>query len=186
MCARYVGSMRCICLLLTSVQELLPSFSSLVLDPFASHVIRALLLLLAPDVLGATDHANGSSRAGSALRSKKSAAYKARQGSMKSVFTQGEAQGAQPIRSTPKEFRKAALRFVAALREQLGENEVRALAANQVASPVLQVCYRMDSSRLMLNNVLADDTRARSCIWEGRCPRIHNGPCPGWARHPDS
>lgn len=63
---------------------------------------------------------------------------------MKSVFTQGEAQGVQPTKSTPKEFRKAALRFVSALREQLGENEVRALAANQVASPVLQVCYYID------------------------------------------
>ncbi|KAL1937556.1 hypothetical protein VTO73DRAFT_13051 [Trametes versicolor] len=133
-------------LILDACEELLPSFSSLVLDPFASHVIRALLLLLAPDVLGAMDHTNGASRAGSALRSKKSAAYKARQGSMKSVFTQGEAQGVQPTKSTPKEFRKAALRFVSALREQLGENEVRALAANQVASPVLQMILELEAA----------------------------------------
>lgn len=105
---------------------------------------------------------------------------------MKSVFTQGEAQGVQPTKSTPKEFRKVALRFVSALREQLGENEVRALAANQVASPVLQVSYCTDPFRLTLNNVLADDTRARSCIWEGRYSRIYHGPCPGRAHHPDS
>ena len=119
-------------------QELSPSICSLIMDPFASHVIRALLLLLAPDVLSSLNDAPG--RSASAVRSKKSAAYKARQGSMKSVFADGQADGhSKTARSTPKEFRNAAIGFVSALREQLGENEVRALAANQVASPVLQV-----------------------------------------------
>ncbi|KAJ3012136.1 hypothetical protein NUW54_g1959 [Trametes sanguinea] len=39
-------------LVLDACEELLPTLSSLILDPFASHVIRALLSLLAPDILG--------------------------------------------------------------------------------------------------------------------------------------
>jgi nucleolar protein 9 len=41
--------------------------------------------------------------------------------------------------STPRQFQKAAANFVRILRDELGENEVRALAADKVASPVLQV-----------------------------------------------
>ena len=112
------------------------------MDSFASHVIRALLLLLASDVLSTEDATGGSpNKSAFALRSKKSAAYKARQGSMKSVFAEnGEQSQVKAAKRTPKEFRKAAFNIVSALREQLGGNEVRALAANQVASPVLQVC----------------------------------------------
>ncbi|TFY54753.1 hypothetical protein EVJ58_g8672 [Rhodofomes roseus] len=121
-------------LVLDVCDELLPTLSSLVLDPFASHVIRALLLTLAPACFlpDAREHA---------VRSKKSAAWKARQGSMKSVFLeQQEGVSADSKRArVPGEFRKPAERFVRALRGQLGENEVRALAADKVASPVLQV-----------------------------------------------
>ncbi|KAI0676770.1 ARM repeat-containing protein [Trametes maxima] len=125
-------------------EELLPSLSSLVLDSFASHVIRALLALLAPSVLGSVDSVPGRS-ANFAVRSKKSAAYKARQGSMKSVFGEDGAEQ-QRTKSTPKEFRDIAARFVSSLRDQLGENEVRALAANQVASPVLQMILELEAS----------------------------------------
>jgi len=122
-------------LVLDACDELLPRLPSLVLDPFASHVIRALLLLLAPDCfpLDTREYA---------VRSKKSAAWKARQGSMKSVFKeQKEGVGAdlKGESRSPGECRKVAEQFVRALREQLGENEVRALAADSVASPVLQV-----------------------------------------------
>ncbi len=59
---------------------------------------------------------------------------------MKSVFAEGDADvHSKASRSTPKEFRKAALNIISALREQLNENEVRAMGANPVASPVLQV-----------------------------------------------
>ncbi|KAI0334862.1 ARM repeat-containing protein [Cubamyces sp. BRFM 1775] len=132
-------------LTLDACEELLPSLSSLILDPFASHVIRALLLLLAPDVLGSVD--DGASHSSTfALRSKKSAAYKARQGPMKSVFAEADVQQQKAARTAPKEFRKIAKGFVSALREQLGENEVRALAANQVASPVLQMLLELEAS----------------------------------------
>lgn len=113
------------------------------MDPFASHVIRALLVFLAPTAFDAGEDHVGAAKSEFAVRSKKSAAYKARQGSMKSVFAEGEEQSkVKHAKRTPKEFKKAALNFVDALREQLGENEVRSLAANQVASPVLQVGLR--------------------------------------------
>ena len=62
---------------------------------------------------------------------------------MKSVFTEnGDQNQAKAAKRTPKEFQKAAISIVSALRDQLDGNEVRALAANQVASPVLQVRAR--------------------------------------------
>jgi nucleolar protein 9 len=113
------------------LQELLPTFRSLILDPFASHVLRALLLLLSPcSVLP-------SSQSQSIIRSKKSAVFKARQGPMKSVFAQ---ENKEPTsRSTPDEFKHTVGRFVKVLRDELSGNEVRALAVDKVASPVLQV-----------------------------------------------
>ena len=123
------------------------------MDPFASHVLRALLLLLAPDVLapivGDAHDASGK------VRSKKSAAYKARQGSMKSVFTDVQEQSQRlQTKRVPKEFREAASQIVATLRDALGENEVRALAANQVASPVLQVKNSFPDSRGLVADFL--------------------------------
>jgi nucleolar protein 9 len=60
---------------------------------------------------------------------------------MKNVFVvnKGKASDTPIVRSTPKRFREASSDFVRILREELGENEVRALAADKVASPVLQV-----------------------------------------------
>lgn len=57
---------------------------------------------------------------------------------MKSMFAvdaEAKILQANPI---PK-FTKIARKFVEKIREELGGNEIRALAANQVASPVLQV-----------------------------------------------
>jgi nucleolar protein 9 len=59
---------------------------------------------------------------------------------MKSMFTT-DAKDTE-VKSIPvQKFSKMACRFVKTIRKELGENEVRALAANQVASPVLQVSY---------------------------------------------
>ncbi|PIL36686.1 hypothetical protein GSI_00375 [Ganoderma sinense ZZ0214-1] len=121
-------------LVLDACEELLPSLSVLVLDPFASHVVRALLLLLGSDVLPSEVDTNGvPGKSSFAVRSKKSATYKARQGSMKSVFTENSDQSQiKAAKRTPKEFRKVAISIVSALRDQLDGNEVRALAANQI------------------------------------------------------
>jgi nucleolar protein 9 len=55
---------------------------------------------------------------------------------MKSVFVRDSA---EPTPKTPDEFMEAGGKFVAVLRDKLSANEVRALAADKVASPVLQV-----------------------------------------------
>lgn len=133
-------------------QELLPISTALILDPFASHVLRALILLLSPSLASSSSQSQPSN-----LRSKKSAAFKARQGPMKSVFTQ---QSREPtLRSTPDEFMAAAGKFVTVLRDELSANEVRALAADKIASPVLQVCTSTDGS-----NSLKLNTKYR-CYW---------------------
>lgn len=114
------------------------------MDPYASHVLRALLILLLPSASppsspSATPNAHASSN-----RSKKSAVFKARQAPMKSVFqdtTDENGSGVAPgsSKTSPKEFRQAAEKIVRLVRETLNANEVRALASDKRASPVLQV-----------------------------------------------
>lgn len=115
------------------IQELLPTFSELIMDSFASHVARNLLLLLSPNLSASEEGSQ------SALRSKKSLAWKARQGQMKSVFSDDKGKGKDVTRSTPPEFGQMAQRLVQVVRKHLDENETRALAANKVACPGLQV-----------------------------------------------
>jgi nucleolar protein 9 len=105
------------------------------MDPFASHVVRSLLLLLSPNLSLSEDGSQ------SALRSKKSAAWKAKQGQMKSVFDESKGKGKETLRSTPASFRQMAKKFVEEIRTQLGENETRAMVANKVACPGLQVIF---------------------------------------------
>lgn len=120
------------------LQEIGPSFTSLVMDPFASHVLRSLLLLLCPNVLP-EDAARKS------LRSKRSMSWKAKRGHMKSVFSDEKGKVTHVLSgSVPSSFRDAANRFLQISRDGLDGNEVRALATHKVASPVLQV----DSLRL--------------------------------------
>lgn len=154
------------------------------MDPFASHPLRALLVLLIPTLLPAEQRA-------STLRSKKSAAYKARQGPMKSVFSNGQKTG-EVSPDTPPEFKKSAGKFVQVLREQLGANEVRALAASQVASPVLQVSIAFHLtllahiSRQMLLEIEAEEDRSYEpdslsdrvldSLITQQCMRIYNLP----------
>ncbi|KAI0921972.1 hypothetical protein AcW1_004190 [Taiwanofungus camphoratus] len=135
-------------LVVDACEELLPAFTSLLMDSFASHVLRALLLLLDPNSF-ALDGGSSASYAKTALyvRSKKSAEYKARQGPMKSVFTDNDAQNEKdPLKHVPQTFYETAHKFVLALRDQLDDNEVRALAANQVASPVLQMLLEVEAA----------------------------------------
>lgn len=105
------------------------------MDPFASHVIRALLLLLSPSLH--SSH-NSTIKSHTSVRSKKSAAWKARQAPMKNVFAGNKSKESETP-NVPKQFHEAAANFVHILRKNLGENEIRVLAADKVASPVLQV-----------------------------------------------
>ncbi|KAE9386228.1 ARM repeat-containing protein [Gymnopus androsaceus JB14] len=120
-------------LVLDICNEILPSFSSLVMDPFASHVIRALLGLLCPTSKRSSSNENSRG----AVRSKKSAHWKARQGPLSSVFAaKGKGKEATGHEISP-EFRSMSRTFIETIRNNLGDNEVRALAADKVASPCL-------------------------------------------------
>ncbi|KAF8895258.1 armadillo-type protein [Infundibulicybe gibba] len=138
------GELRTITQLVVDIsEELRPKICSLIMDPFASHVVRTLLSLLSPN-LSASIHADSQT----ALRSKKSAAWKARQGPMTSVFTEHTSK--QPMaKTTPAEFHGSSRKIIQIVRETLGDNEVRALAADKVASPGLQVLLEVEASQKM-------------------------------------
>jgi nucleolar protein 9 len=111
------------------------------MDPFASHVVRSLLLLLSPNLSESASHENSQF----VVRSKKSAAWKAKQGVMKSVFvndTRGDVRGKGKEKSdgVPPDFSQMARRIIEVFKSQISENEVRAMAASKVACPGLQVC----------------------------------------------
>ena len=109
----------------------------MLLDPFASHVVRALFILLDPHL---SEFANQQS---SAIRSKRSAGFKAKQGAMQSVFD-GDA-GKPHHRQVPDAFLSTAERMLSNIRQSLSPTEIRALAANKVAAPTLQVRTRIKS-----------------------------------------
>ena len=108
------------------------------MDQFASHVIRELFLLLCPHLFNSsTPH-----KSQAFVRSRKSAAWKARQGPLTSIFGDNTNKGkANAEKRHPAEFREVAKKCITTLRTTLNENEVRSLAANKVACPVLQVRY---------------------------------------------
>ncbi|XP_006459728.1 hypothetical protein AGABI2DRAFT_202089 [Agaricus bisporus var. bisporus H97] len=121
-------------LILDICEELLPAFPSHIMDPFASHVIRSLLVLLSPNLANE-----------SLVRSKKSAAWKAKQGSMKSVFEKDK--GREPVKQlqAPSEFHQMTKQFLEVLKSGLDENEIRAMAASKVASPGLKMLLEVEA-----------------------------------------
>ncbi|KAH7888091.1 armadillo-type protein [Phlebopus sp. FC_14] len=129
-------------LVLDICEELRPHFTSLIMDPFASHVLRSLLFLLCPNVLP-EDQATQKF-----VRSKKSTSWKAKQGAMKSVFSDDKGKDREVQKALiPSHFSDAAAAFLRILRQELNENEIRALAANKVASPLLQLVLEVEADQ---------------------------------------
>ena len=110
------------------------------MDGFASHVVRELFVLLCPQLF----RSDAPHKSLAFVHSRKSAAWKAKQGPLKSIFgdelTQGQSQTGKEV-TQPPAFHKVAKKFVIMLRTTLDANEIRLLAARKVACPVLQVCY---------------------------------------------
>lgn len=108
-------------------------------NQFASHVIRALLILLCPSAVFTSTESHHSP----STRSKKSAQWKAKKGDMKSiVLDPSDSNLSTPINHVrPKSFIAMAKRFLDHIAQTLGGNEVRALAIDKAASPLLQVNY---------------------------------------------
>ena len=90
-------------------------------------------MLLCPNLSGSDDGQ-------STVRSKKSAAWKAKQGKMRSVFAEGKGKKKDSVaRNSPPEFQIMARRFIEVIRNELDDNEVRAMVVNEVACPSLKV-----------------------------------------------
>ncbi|PVF92971.1 ARM repeat-containing protein [Serendipita vermifera] len=115
-------------------EELEPHIVSLLADPFGSHVIQRLLILLNPSL--------HSMQSRQELRSKRSAAYKAKAGPMRSLF---ESTTTQAHRQVPTRFGKISRSLVHTIRDKLSPNEVRALAADKVACPTLKIIVALEA-----------------------------------------
>src|SRR5260221_13648164 len=102
----------------------------MILDPFASHVVRALFILLDPRLSKLIDQQT------SGVRSKRSAGFRAKQGTMLSVF--GDEAEKMHHRQAPDAFLSTATRMLSNVRQALSPIEIRALAANKVAAPTLK------------------------------------------------
>ncbi|KAF8529284.1 ARM repeat-containing protein [Hysterangium stoloniferum] len=129
-------------LVLDACDDVLPELLTLMRDPFGSHVLRTLLILLAPPK-------NLSSSLGQrhapAASSKKSTSWKARRGPMKAILPDQFANSTVP-KPEIVEFTMLAKKFLDRLRSILDGNEVRALAMDKVASPVLQIFIELEAS----------------------------------------
>jgi nucleolar protein 9 len=111
------------------------------MDQFASHVVRELLFLLCPQLF----QSGAPHKSQAFVRSRKSVAWKAKQGPLKSIFggdelDQGQNQTKKEV-GQPPAFHEVARKYVTMLKATSGANEIRSLAASKVACPVLQVRY---------------------------------------------
>src|ERR1700761_6937010 len=108
----------------------------MVIDPFATHVLRCILTLLKPTLAFTVNTASHSSN----LRSKKSTKWKNKQAPLNSIF------GAKPQLDIEQDFNPpqawASLpgAMLSAFVTGQAGNEIRSLAINAAASPTLQAC----------------------------------------------
>ncbi|KAI9511254.1 armadillo-type protein [Russula earlei] len=131
-------------LILDFSEEILPSLPVLIMDQFASHVVRALFLLLCPHLF----KSDAPHKSQSFVRSRKSVAWKARQDPLKSIFGSMRNKGQTGEESAPPPaFHEFSRRCVTTLRTTLDANEVRSLAANKAACPVLQMAIEMEADQ---------------------------------------
>jgi hypothetical protein len=144
------------------------------MDQFASHVVRELFSLLCPQLF----QSDAPHKSQTFVRSKRSVAWKAKQGPLKSIFgnelDHGQSQTEKEVRQPPA-FHEVARKYVTMLRTTLDGNEIRSLAASKVACPVLQVRYYLvRGSRFIIYLIdgIRDRGRPRSL---GRT-RLPHGP----------
>lgn len=120
-------------------EELLDDFTSFLHDHYASHVIRALFILLVPSI-----PQEGTAK--DATRSKRSAKWKSRQGPLKSVFTseKGKEKVTEAL-PVPEEFSTWARTLLDTLKKRWNENEIRAMATDVRACPLLKVLLEAEA-----------------------------------------
>ncbi|KAK0436050.1 armadillo-type protein [Desarmillaria tabescens] len=120
-------------LILDLCDELLPVLLPLLHDPFGSHIVRTLALLLSP-----TPNTHTQSQT---LKCSKS--WKGKQGEMRSLFKSEKREGERP-----RSFDEAARKIVGAFREGMSDNEVRACAGSKIACPGLDVLIEVEAKHI--------------------------------------
>ncbi|KAH9991655.1 ARM repeat-containing protein [Russula compacta] len=131
-------------LILDFSEEILPSLPVLIMDQFASHVIRALFLLVCPQVF----QSSAPHKSQALVRSRKSVSWKVRQGPLKSIFGDALDKGQTIMEGRqPPAFDEVARKYVTMLRTTLDANEVRSLAASKVACGVLQMAIEIEADQ---------------------------------------
>ncbi|ORZ16727.1 armadillo-type protein [Lobosporangium transversale] len=123
----------------TQTQE---EFTSLISDPFASHIIRVILHVLSGRTVGDDGTGKGN------IRSKKSAKYNDANNSKTNnmgVF--------RPTRLVPPSFKEMLRTITSTMMNGLSDSVVRSLAVHQVANPVLQLLLEV----LAKDNEMAKD-----------------------------
>src|SRR5882672_3006169 len=107
----------------------MPNITPLITHSFASHVIRSLLVSLLPNLVCSED----------TVRSRKSATWKARQGEFKSFFNGRKKAECLLSKDAVAEFGAISRRIIEAIRKDLDDNEIRVMASDKVACPMLKV-----------------------------------------------
>lgn len=125
-------------LILNMCNQTREEFTALISDPFASHIIRVILHVLAGRSVADDGTGKGN------VRSKKSAKYNDANNSKLN------ANSARPTRLVPPSFKEMLRTITSTMTNGLSDSIVRSLAVHQVANPVLQ----------LLLEVLAKDDEA--------------------------
>ncbi|KAG0339267.1 Nucleolar protein 9 [Podila humilis] len=140
-------------MILNMCRQTQEEFTALISDPFASHIIRVILHVLA----GRTVGDDGSGRGN--IRSKKSAKYNDANNSKTSA-------GAfRPTRLVPPSFKEMLHTITSTMMNGLSASIVRSLAVHQVANPVLQLLLEVlakdneEAKDELVDKLLMDITR---------------------------
>ncbi|KAF9284164.1 Nucleolar protein 9 [Mortierella alpina] len=127
-------------MILNMCRQTQEEFTALISDPFASHIIRVLLYVLAGRAVADDGSGKGN------IRSKKSAKYNDANNS------KTNAGAFRPTRLVPASFKDMLRTITSTLMNGLSDSIVRSLAVHQVANPVLQ---------LLLEVLAKDDESAK-------------------------
>jgi hypothetical protein len=168
-------------ILSTATLELVPAVSTLLYDPYASHLLRYALLLITGAPFPSADDDR--------LRSKKSRKFKSGQAPLRSITqTDGdEGKGKARERVVPDELVQAKGALLEALDEALGRSTdgaaARQAASEGVACIVVQVRRHPSRSRLCVSHLRTDAAQHRGRRRERRSAGIASRSTARGARH---
>lgn len=142
-------------LLVSAAREFEPVLKEAARDPYASHVLRVLLL-----ILNGSELPSASSNS-SALRSKKS----------RSVRKYIDIKGEQPARAyqVPGSFKEELKTLISSLASDLDTTSSREMAIDKVSSPVMQLVIQIESS-LGSKKKRKDNQKVTSLIFTSNSP----------------